>query len=230
MEEKSFNIDLVALLKAWVKRIWIVLIATVIAAVSVFIYNSSFVAKKYTSTTTLYVVNTVDYASTVSVNDLNAAVNLAQTYIKFITSRTTLEAVSKDVNSAYTASQLKKMVSVTTDQETAVLSVSVTCGSKSDAKLLADLVAEEGKNEIGRIIKASKVSVVDAASDAVLTSPNISRKVVVYSLIVFLLVSALIIFIELIDDRIKSAQQLKDEFGIDVIGVIPSQSGGGKNE
>ena len=229
MEEKSFNIDLVALFKAWVKKLWIVLIATVIVAVSVFVYNSNFVAKKYTSTTTLYVVNTVDYASTVSVNDLSAALNLAQTYIKFITSRTTLEAVSKDVNGAYTASQLNQMVSVTTDKETAVLSISVTCGSKSDAKLLADLVAEEGKSEISRIIKASKVSVVDSASDAVLTFPNTSRNVITYSLITFLLVSALIIFIELIDDRIKTAEQLKNEFGIDVIGVIPSQNGGGKN-
>lgn len=230
MEEKTLNIDLAALAKAWFKRIWIVLLATVIAAVSVFIYNNSFVTKKYTSTTTLYVVNTVDYASTVSVNDLSAALSLAQTYIKFITSRTTFEAVSEDINGAYTAAQLKKMVSVTTDQETAVLSVSVTCGSKADAKLLADLVAEEGKNEISRIIKASKVSVVDAASDAVLTYPNVSRNVLTYSLFVFLFVSALIIFLELIDDRIKTAEQLKNEFGIDVIGVIPSQNGGAKYE
>ena len=230
MEEKTFTIDLVALFKACVKRIWIVLIATVITALSTFIYNNNFVAKKYTSTTTLYVVNTVDYASTVSANDLSAAQNLAQTYIRFITSRTTLEAVSKDINGAYSAAQLENMLSVTTDDETAVLSVSVTCGSKSDAKLLADLVAKEGKSEISRIIKASKVSVVDAASDAVLTYPNTKRNVLVCSLLVFLLVIALIIFVELIDNRIKNSEQLVSEFGLDVIGVIPSQNGGAKDE
>lgn len=226
MEEKSLTIDFAALFKAWIKRLWIVLIATVITAASVFVYTNYFVTKRYTSTTTLYVVNTVDYASTVSVNDLSAAADLAETYIRFITSRTTLDAVSESISGAYSSSQLKRMVSVTTDEETAVLSVSVTCASKSDAKLLADLVAEKGKSEISRIIKASKVSVVDSASDAALTYPNIGKKVLTYSLIVFVLVSALILFIELVDNRVKTADQLQNEFGFDVIGVIPSQNGG----
>ena len=230
MDEISFNIDVTALFKAWLRKIWIVLLATVIAAAAVFVYNNNFVSKKYTSTTTMYVVNTVDYASTVSVNDLSAASDLAQTYIKFITSRTTLEAVSKAINGAYSVSQLSRMVSVSADEETAVLSLSVTSESKSDAKLLADLVAEQGKNEISRIIKASKVSVVDSASEAGLTYPNIPKSVLLYSLLVFLLVSALIVGKELLDDRIKTSEQLKNEFGYDVIGVIPSQNGGAKDE
>ena len=230
MEEKAFTIDLVALFKAWLKRSWIVLIATVIAAVSIFVYYNNFVTKRYTSTTTLYVVNTVDYASTVSSAELSSAADLAQTYIKFMTSRTAFEAISKDISGAYTPSQLMGMVSVTADVDTAILSVSVTSTSQSDAKLLADLVAKVGKEEISRIFKASRVSVVDSASDAGLSYPNSKRKALQLGLAVFVLASALIVFLELIDDRIKSSEQLISEFGIDVIGVIPPQNGGGKDE
>lgn len=230
MEEKELSFDISGIVHALVRRIWLIILAVVVCASAMFVYSSLFMKKMYTSTMRLYVVNTVDYASTVSANDIVAAQNLASSYILFLTSNTTLSNVSKAVNNKYTVGQLKGMVRVSKVSDTEVLQIAVTGESANDVKKLADLVAQEGEKEITRIVKAGKVSVVDYAGNAYLSAPNVKKYTVYGALVGLVLSCGIIIIIELLDKRIKQTHQLTDLFSYDVLGVIPSMIGGNHDE
>lgn len=230
MEEKEMTIDLLSIAKYVLSKIVIVLLVTVLFAAVAFIYTELYIPRKYTSYTDLYVVNTMDSASTVSASDLSAAEKLASAYSKFLKSNTTLTAVSKRISNSYSVKELTGMVDVSTDTETEILRISVTCESRNDAQKIADLVAEEGEKEITRIVKSGSVSVVDPATEAQMTSPNVMKNTLVAGAAGFIVVVVILALISVLDKRIKTKEQLEELFEMDVIGVIPTMNGGDKNE
>lgn len=230
MEDTQYSIDLLKLGRILLKRIWIIILVTVICGGVAFGYTQMFVQKRYTSYTTLYVVNTVDYASTVSASDLVAAQSLAEAYTKILTSNTTLSNVSNAIGNAYSINQLKSMVSASKVEDTEILRISVVCPSRSDAKTIANLVAKEGEKEIVRIVKTGSVNVVDTACNAYLSYPNKNKNTFMGVFFGFVVSCAVILIVELADKRIKSSEQLKEISGINIIGMIPNFEGGNENE
>lgn len=230
LEEKEMTIDVLSIVKYVFSKIAIVILVTVLCASVSFVYTQLYIPRKYTSYTDLYVVNTVDNASTVSSSDLVAAEKLAASYTKFLTSNSTFDAVAKRINNSYSVKELNKMVEVSTLEGTEILRISVTSESKNDAKKIADLVAEEGEKQIVRIVKSGAVSVVDAATDAVVTSPNVLKNTLVAGFAGFAVVVIILALINILDKRIKTREQLEELFGLDVIGVIPSMYGGDDDE
>ena len=230
MEETRYSVDLLKLAKILLKRIWVIILATLVCAGVAYGYTQMFVQKRYTSYTTLYVVNTVDYASTVSASDLVAAQSLAEAYTKILTSNTTLTNVSNAIGNAYSMNQLKSMVSASKVENTEILRISVVCPSRSDAKTIANLVAQEGEKEIVRIVKTGSVNVVDSACNAYLSYPNKNKNTIMGAIFGFIVSCAVILIIELLDKRIKSSEQLKEIDGINIIGMIPNFEGGNENE
>ena len=230
MEETRYSVDLLKLAKILLKRIWVIILATLVCAGVAYGYTQMFVQKRYTSYTTLYVVNTVDYASTVSASDLVAAQSLAEAYTKILTSNTTLSNVSNAIGNAYSMNQLKSMVSASKVEDTEILRISVVCPSRSDAKTIANLVAKEGEKEIVRIVKTGSVNVVDTACNAYLSYPNKNKNTFMGAFFGFVVSCAVILIVELADKRIKSSEQLKEISGINIIGMIPNFEGGSENE
>lgn len=230
MEEKEITIDVTRLLSAYLKKVWIVIISVLLCSAIAFVYSTFFVPQKYTYGTRLFVVNSVDYASTVSVNELNGARSLAEVYSVFLVDNNTLSNVSKAINGVYSTGQLKSMVSVSRHEDTEILQIYVTCQNPENAKKVADLVAQKGIEEINRLYSTAKVNVVDHDNAASPVSNGAKRNISIAAVIAFAISSAIILLINMLDKRVKSAEQLTDRFGYDVLGIIPAFNGGDLDE
>lgn len=221
MEEKEVYLDLTRFIRAVVKKWWLIFLAAVVFAGGTFFYTVMCITPLYTSKTTLYVDNTEDYVETISPGALSAAQSLASSYTTILTSNRVLSNVSDAIDNVYSAGQLQGMVSASRVGETEILQIVVNCVSSKDAQKIANLVAEEGAVAITTIVNAGKVSVVDEANlPSTPSSPNTKKNTIIGFLFGAIIVVAGVIIKELLDTRIKSEEDLIEEFDANIIGVI----------
>lgn len=131
------------------------------------------------------------------------------------------EAASK-ANLNYTPSQLSKMVSTNTEDETEVIGVYVTAEDPKVAAQLASAIADVAPQMISQIIEGSSMQIIDEPLvPTSIYSPNYSKNTAVGFLIGAVIAVAIIVIKELLDDHVKNEEDLEDKFAIPVVGVIP---------
>lgn len=143
----------------------VICLVGVIAGLSV---SHFFIPPKYTSTTTLLVNDTksVDGQKEMEKANLSVNVNLIKTYSDLIVSNKVLSQASDNIDNHPSVSELKKMVSVTSQPESEIFSISV---KSKDADLATDAANEIGasfKKQLPKIMSVNNVSTVDSASSS----------------------------------------------------------------
>ena len=98
--KEFYSIDLAHIFKCVASKVWLVVIAAVVAATLGFVISAFLITPKYSSSLMLYVNNT-NYNSTgnttVSSSELSAAQSLVKTYGEILNNRTTLDLVIEQV-------------------------------------------------------------------------------------------------------------------------------------
>lgn len=117
--------------------------------------------------------------------------------------------------------ELKSMVSVSTQQNSQVFSITVVSTNAQLAADVANEVAAVFKDKIGGFMKINNVSIVDSAAvNNQPVGPNV-RAYIVKGLIIFVGLTLLYVLIkELTDTAIKSPDEVSQLFGMTNLGVI----------
>lgn len=223
--QNTYEIDLRRLLRVVLKRWWLVALSALICALGFGFYTSEFVTPKYTSTAIMHISTST--SSPVNLNELETARNLVDSYeylIKGIPQ--TLSEVVDKADLSYTPSQLSSMVSVSSGGGgTEFLEITVTGEDAEEVCLIANTIMEVVP---GRAAAANMDSTISAAGWAsvakVPSSPNVTKNIAVGFVLGFVFSVAIIVMCELLDDRIKSEDWLKESFKdeIPLLAVIPS--------
>ncbi|HEX3022035.1 MAG TPA: hypothetical protein VHP81_06560, partial [Lachnospiraceae bacterium] len=91
---------------------------------------------------------------------------------------------------------------------------------------IVDEFAAVSKMQIAKIMNIDEPTIVeDGYMESDPTSPNTRKNVVIGALIGMFLSCAIIIFIYIIDDTIKSSEDVEKYLGLNTIGIIPIESG-----
>ena len=205
-ESKEIELDVVSLFKTLWRRKFSILSTALIFALAALGY-STFVAKKtYQSTSRIYVVSRQNQENNALTNqDLQAGSYLVKDYREM------------------TPGELSKKISVAVPTDTRILSITASDADPKEAARIAnglkDVAAE-------KIIAVTKVSDVTTLDEAVVpqnpSSPNIKRNVLLGFVVGGVLISALVILSEVLDDRVKKPEDVEEVMGVTLIGVIPS--------
>ena len=224
-ENKEQEIDLLELIGVLWKHFFPIVLTTIFAAVAVLLYTLFFVTPKYQSSAMLFVnTSSLDVGSTkINLSDLTASKSLANTYSVILKSRTTLEEVIKEADLKYTYTQLGKMISTETVENTEIFRVIVTSEDPNEAELIANTIIKVLPERIKTIMDGSAVQVVDTAIvPKSYVSPSYKRNAAIGSLIGFVIACAVVIIRFMLDTTIHSENFLLSEYeDIPLLSVVP---------
>lgn len=220
-------IDLVELLGAFVKKIWLVVSLTVVGAILAFAYTLLMVTPLYKSSALLYVNNSdisLGSASfSISNADLTAAKSLVATYSVILKSRTVINEVIELSGVDYTYDQMLEMVDAKAIDNTEVFSITVTSPNPKEAELLANLYAEVLPNKISEIVNGTDAKIVDyAVIAAKRSSPSYTKNTALGAIVGFVFAAAIVIIGYLRDDVIHSEDYITKTYpNVPLLTVVP---------
>lgn len=220
---ENVEIDLRELLKALLKRAWLILLCAVIVGAAVFAYTFNFVAPTYQASVTIYVNNNSNKDSAhINSSDLAVALRLVETYVNIIQSNTVLEKVISETGLALSAGQIRGMLSAKAVGETEMFRVTITSTNPQMSADIANAIASVAPAEIANIIEGSTAKIIDHAKVPTAPSaPNYSTNTLVGGAVGAVLAAVLVIIMHLADVRVKKEEDLLQIAEAPVLGVIP---------
>ena len=221
-DRDEIEIDLKQLFFVLLDKIRIILLSGLILALAAFLATKLLMTPIYTSTSSVYVLNRQNSQSTATNSDISAATSLTKDYEKMVTSRTVMEQVIDRLGLDMTAEHLASSISVNNDTGTRILDITVGHENADMAKKIADAVAEISSVQIVELMGMEKVNIIDWGGIASHpSSPNVKRNMLLAGIIGVFLAAAVVIIIFLLDDTIKSADDVEKYLGLSVLGTIP---------
>ena len=149
---------------------------------------------------------------------------LTKDYVELIKSRTVLEAVMKDnhLDQTYTYEQFAETVNVQTPADTRIVTITVTNHDPALAQKLADDIRKRSGELIIKTMQIDAVNTYEKANYPDRKSaPSCGRWAVVAALIGALAVSAVVIARYLLDDTIKTSDDVEKYLGLSNLALIP---------
>ena len=227
----------ISLVELWqgIKKnfIWIFLLSIVLGGLT-FLVNQFVLAPEYESQTTMIIGKPEEYqgapAKDLEYNDVMLNQQLVSTYSEIIKSREISDEVIKNLGLKFSFKEFKEKVKVEAVKDTELISITVSDTIPERAMDIANETAEIFQKKIAYIMKVDNVQILD---EAVLPKEPVAPRVILNTLLGFILGGMIATFIaivkELLDNTVKSSEQIQEEYGLPVLGILPKIKGkGGK--
>ncbi|MGE9833141.1 Wzz/FepE/Etk N-terminal domain-containing protein [Streptococcus orisratti] len=222
-DNASIEIDVLQLLKKlWSKKFLIIFVTLFLGTLS--LLGSIFILKpSYTATTRIYVVN---QSGDSNLNqDLQAGSYLVNDYKEIINSPEVLSDVITDAKSNLSTQQLSKMVSVSIPTDTRLIAISVENQDPKEAAKLANSIRKVSSEKIKTVTKVQDVTTLEEAEvPDKPSSPNIKRNAVLGALVGAFLAVVGVLLGEILDDRVRRAEDVEEVLGLTLLGIVPDMS------
>ena len=222
-EKDLIQLDIMLLLRRiWEKKVLIVLVTLLFTAVSLSV-SIFVITPQYASTTKVYVVNqTKDEKKAITTQDVQLGSLLVKDYKEIILSNKVMEDAAEKSGTGLTAKELAKKVSVEAPKDTRIISITVQDKDPQVASDLANTVKEISADQIKEVTKIDDVTTLEEAKAATSpSSPNILKNGILATALGFILAVAGVVLFELLDDRVKRAEDIEETMGLVLLGVVP---------
>ena len=181
-----------------------------------------FIEPLYTSTSSLLVLS--KETTLTSIADLQLGSQLAADYQVLIKSTSVMEEVIDDLKLKMSADQLRGSISITNPADTRILEVTVTNTDGELAKKITDKVVEVASDYIGDKMEVVPPKIIEKGKiPTVQSSPSMSKNVMMGILLGIVLCCGIICVITIMDDSIKSEDDLEKYLGITVLASVPDR-------
>lgn len=220
------QINLIDLVKLYMRRWWVLVIGLVIGGIVAGVYSTFFITRIYESGGSLYTENQNDVlkqeVTDVNLNMITVRRELVGTYAEVLTSNTFLKKVAEKSNLGYTHEQLLGMLNMTSKNETEILVIIVKSPIPQHAYIIAQTIMELAEEQISSVVEGGSVTLLDEPEfPTTFSSPNILKNTQL-GMLIGLLLSLIIVFtIEMLDNKVKDANQISTMFKYPVLGEIP---------
>lgn len=225
MEAKKNNDEIEIDLRQIFSLLWhrLFIIVLIAAACGGITYAASrfLIRPVYESSTKLYVISRANDGTT-TLNDLQTSTQLTKDYKILVTSRPVTDAVIRKLGLNMSNDQLADSIAVNTPADTRVLEIVVSNHDPYIAKEIADEIADISSDTICDVMQIEKVNVIEEGNVATRpVSPNSVKNAIIGALIGFLVACAFVIIRSLLDDTIKTSEDVANYLGISTLAMIP---------
>lgn len=227
IQDDEVTIDLMELFSTlWAKKTIIILSAIFMALVA-FVGTKMFVTPKYTSVTKLFVMTKNDDTSaSATYADLQTGSMLAKDYMELVKSRPVLEKTISKLKLDVEPEELAGMITTETPTDTRIMSISVTDDDPKEAKQIADTLRKAVSVQITEIMSADSVNTVEEGNlPTSPSSPNVKKNMMLGALLGLVISMGLIVLISILDDTVKTPDDVEKYLGLNVLTSIPIQEG-----
>ncbi len=205
---------------------WIFILVTTLVVGAAFFFYSSYVTEPiYVAQGTLYISGAADAGQgdkNAELSDLMISQELARTYGQILSSNTFFKTVAEESGTDYTYRQLQRMTTIANVENTGLLQVNVSNIDPYVASRISNTILKCAPEEIERVVVGGSATIIDPAeTPKAPSSPNIPKNTIIGALIGFVLAILVVFLQNMFDKSIKSADEIKDIFGLPVLGTVP---------
>ncbi len=224
-ENDEVTIDLGELFGVLLHWIWLILLVAVVFGAAAFSYSKFVLPEQFQSTTKIYVLDKKNENSNQSTyTDLQVGSQLTKDYAELITSRTVIEKVIADNNlsAKYDYSTFLGKVDVSTPTDTRIVAITVTDTDPSLAQKMANDIRTEAAD---LIIDTMQIDAVNTYEEANLptrkSAPSCSKWAGMAALIGAVLAGAVVTLRYLLDDTVKTTEDVDRYLNLSTLAMIP---------
>ena len=219
-EANTIEIDVLALLRTIWRKKFLILLTAILTTGLAFAYSAFLATPQYDSTTRLYVVTqSGDNGVGVTNQDLQAGSFLVKDYKEIILSQDVLKNVTTTLG---ITDDIEEKITVEIPVDTRILSITVRDSDPNQAATIANTLRDEAAKKIIEVTKVSDVTTLEAAMPAENPStPQTKRNLVLGFVAGAFLATALVLVLEVLDDRVKRPQDIEEGLGMTLLGVVP---------
>lgn len=216
------EINIGELLKFYISKLYIVIIAMIIFFIGGAIYINYLLTPMYHSSTTLILVSDNNTeSSTVLQSEVALNKNLVTTYSEIVKSRSVLNKVINELDLGISTSELSKKIEVASVENTEIIKIEVSDEDNEIARDIATTTSKVFMKEVQKIYKLKNVSIVDKAYlEKQPYNISLLKQTILITGIGFVLGSIIIFLIFYFDTSIKSAKDIEEKLGLSVVGNV----------
>lgn len=229
MEKDEIEIDLREVFMHLLSHIVLIILATMVGMLFMFYISNVILDKQFQSSTKIYVLNQQD-SQAVTYSDLQTGTQLTKDYAVLVKSRTVTTQVIADLDlqnrypdmEEITPDELSEMISVTTQQDTRIITITVTDTNPTRAQDIANAVRVAASKHIYEVMDIEAVNVVDYANlPEGPISPNSVKNAIIGAFVGLFIAVAILVVSFLMDDTIKTPDDVELYLGLSVLASIP---------
>lgn len=223
------TIDLLEVLEVVRQHILVILLVTVVAAAAGFGVSKFVLIPQYEASALMIVNTRQDVTANVTSDQINSATKLVSTYSIIIKSDTVLQQVINNLGLSLTYGQLKERVTVSAVDDTQVMQITVRSDNPEWARQVCEQITAISPDVILESVEAGSVKLISqpsVAPDPV--SPNVLKNTAIAAILGLVASIGIVVLRELLDNKIKTEDDVRKYLDLPVVGVIPDYEMGGK--
>lgn len=226
LENDELTIDLGELFSVLLSRAHVIILAGIVLAMAAFAGTKIFITPKYTSSTSMYMLVKADNTAGLTNSDLQTGTQLTQDYMELVTSRSVMEKVISVLNLDMTSEELAGSVTAENKTNTRILTIYVENEDPKLAQQIADEIRDAVSTKIGDVMEIDAVNTIEEASlPTSPSSPSTMKNTAIGGMLGILLAAGIFVLIFILDDTIKTPDDVEYYLGLNVLTSIPLQDG-----
>ena len=225
--KNEIEIDLRGLFSAIMNRLTIIILVGILVGGMAFVYTQYFVDQLYVAKTKVYILNKQDENQKyLTSQDVALSTYLAKDYESLLTTDPVLDEVKKELNLELSTPAIASMISVELEEDTRIMNISVTSTDPKLAKKIADKVREVANGRLKEIMDGLEPvrSVDEAKLPTAPSYPNVEKNMMIGFIVGFGVALLVIIILYILDDTIKTPDDIEKRLGVSVLAAIPLKS------
>lgn len=221
-DNEEMEIDLLELLMVMKKHLTAILLAGIVGLVIMFAYTSFLVTPLYSASSMMYVMPDNSNSNSSTLSDMQVGQQLTSDYSSMIESRSFMEDVIKKLNLTIDYQQLLEKVEVTNPTSSRILQVTVNDPNPQTAADIANEVASVAETKLKEITGMQAIKIYEeAAVPEKPSSPSLKKNCALGLLAGIVLAMAVITVLYLMDDTIKTEDDIEKYLGMTTLAVLP---------
>lgn len=223
------EIDLKELFFVLLSKWKYILFSTVCLGVATALVNMYILIPQYASTSKLYILS--KSTSLTSLADLQVGTSLTQDYKLIINSRPVVEEVIENLKLDTDYEGLVGRITVDNPTDSRMLYITVTDESSKEAKRIADELARVSAAYIAEKMDQDPPNIFEYGyANPQHVSPNRKKNTLIGALAGALLASAVVIVLYLMDDTIKTEEDIEKYLNLNTLAVVPEKEQDGADK
>lgn len=221
--DTEIEIDLMEIFMVLLHYIWVIVIAAVIVGGAAFAFSRFVITPTYESTTRILVLNRQDEAGgNLTYSDLQLGTSLTKDYPELIQSRYVVEKVKEMFGLDTTYEAFIKKIQVSTKSDSRIIDITITDPDPVLAKEIADALRDIAAERIVEVTDIQAVNMVDEANvPARPSNPSVIKWTMIGFMLGGFLAAAVVLVRFLLDDTIKSSEDIEKYLHLSTLGLIP---------
>ncbi len=224
-QNQEFEINVLELLYVIRQKIWIVVASGIILCILAGMISYFMITPLYTSKSTLYVLRKTADSGT-NLQDFQIGQQLTKDYMVLMKNREIVNKVIGNLGLDATYEELAGNVKISNPANTSILEITVDNPDPYLAKQLADEFAHVSDTQIKEMLASDAITkVLEGVVPKNPSSPNVKLNALIALLLGAFVSCSIIVVVHIMDDTVKSEEDVEKYLGISTLGLIPIETG-----